>query len=789
MKKLSIKINGMTCQACSSRIEKVLSKMNGVENVYVNSLQGYGNMDISEDVNEEDIVKSIEKAGYDVPKTTVKFDIVGMTCQACATRIEKVLSKLPIEDINVNLLQNRGQVTFYDGLVTDDEIIEAVKKAGYEAYIVNDNDNKNIIDHDKEELKKLNKDFIISLIFSVPLFLTMFTHMAGIHTILDNGYVQWLLATPVQFYVGARFYKGAYRSLKGGGANMDVLIVMGTTMAYLFSIYQVMIGESEFYFESATTIITLILLGKLFETRAKTRTTDAINKLMELQAKEAVIEIDGVEKKIPIEDVHVGDIVIVKPGEKIPVDGKIISGSTSIDEAMITGESIPVTKTVGDEVIGSTINKNGSIKFEATKIGKDTMLSQIVKLVEDAQGEKAPVQRLADKISGVFVPIVLVIALFTIIITYLVTKDVTSAVINAVSVLVIACPCALGLATPTAIMVGTGRGAEEGILIKSGEYLEIAHKMDAIILDKTGTITKGQPTVVDIKTYADIKDDRLLSLAASVEKSSEHPLGEAVVEYAQDKKIEVLEVENFNSITGRGIEGEVKGEKIFVGNIALLEENNIEVTDRQKEDIKNYQKQGRTPLLISNDKEILGVITVADEVKPTSLEAINELKEMNIEIYMLTGDSKATAETIGKELGITHIFAEVLPQDKSSKVKELKEKGYTVGMVGDGINDAPALAESSIGFAIGTGTDIAMEASDITIINGDLRSIPKSIKLSHGTMKTIKQNLFWAFFYNTIGIPVAALGFLNPMIAGAAMAFSSVSVVTNSLRLKNVKFK
>lgn len=787
MKKLSIKIEGMTCQACSARIEKVLSKQEGIENVYVNSLQGYGNMDVRDDIDTKKIIDLIEKSGFEVPKEIVKFDIEGMTCQACSARIEKVLSKLPVEEVSINLLQNRGQVEFYNGLVSEDEILNKIEKAGFKAYIVNENRNKNIIDHDKEELKKLKRDFIISLIFAVPLFLTMFTHMAGVHTILDNGYVQLLLATPVQFFVGYRFYKGAYRSIKGGGANMDVLISMGTSMAYLFSIYQLLSGKNQFYFESSTTIITLILLGKLFEKRAKTRTTDAINKLMELQAKEAIVERDNIEMKIPIEDVIIGDIVIVKPGEKIPVDGVIVSGSTSIDESMITGESIPVTKTIGDEVIGSTINKNGFIKFKTTKIGKDTMLSQIVKLVEDAQGAKAPVQRLADKISGIFVPVVLVIALITLVGTYLYTGEINNAVINAVSVLVIACPCALGLATPTAIMVGTGRGAEEGILIKSGEYLEIAHKMDTIILDKTGTITKGHPTVVDIKNYSQYDNKKLLSIAASLEKSSEHPLGEAVVEYAKKNNIETLEVKEFSSITGKGIEGIIDEKKILVGNISLLEENNIKLSNEEILEIENYQVQGKTPLLISSKNEFLGIITVADEVKETSKEAIEDLKNMGIDIYMITGDSEATAKTIGKEIGIENIIAEVLPKDKSSKVKELKEKGHIVGMVGDGINDAPALAESNIGFAIGTGTDIAMEASDITIINGDLLSIAKSIKLSHKTMRTIKQNLFWAFFYNSIGIPVAALGFLNPMIAGAAMAFSSVSVVTNSLRLRRIK--
>ncbi|MFY9283351.1 MAG: copper-translocating P-type ATPase [Miniphocaeibacter sp.] len=608
--------------------------------------------------------------------------------------------------------------------------------------------------------------------------------MAGIHIILNEGWFQFILATPVQFFIGGRFYKAAYNSLRGGGANMDVLITMGTSAAYFYSVYHVIIGSSELYFESSAVIITLILLGKYFEKRAKTRTTDAINKLLELQAKTAVVERNGEEIEIPVEEVVIDDIILVKPGEKIPVDGTIVFGNTNIDESMITGESIPVEKTVDDEVIGATINKNGFIKFKATKIGKDTMLAQIIKLVEDAQGHKAPVQRLADKISGIFVPSVIVIALITFILTYFTKGSFDNAIMNAVAVLVIACPCSLGLATPTAIMVGTGKGAELGILIKSGEYLEKAYEMNAIVFDKTGTITEGKPSVVEIKNYNIVSENKLISIAASLEKISEHPLGEAVVKYSIDNNYNIEEVTDFNSITGKGIEGKIDNKKYYIGSKKLLNEKNI-IYD--EEDINNFQEKGQTPLLISDEKNLLGIISVADEVKPTSKEAIDELGEMGVDVYMITGDSKRTANAIGKNIGIKNILAEVLPNEKAEKVKEIKKEGKIVGMVGDGINDAPALVESDIGFAIGTGTDIAIEASDITIINGDLRSVVTSIKLSKRTMRTIKQNLFWAFFYNAIGIPIAALGFLDPMIAGAAMAFSSVSVVSNSLRLKNFK--
>lgn len=782
MKKLNIRVDGMTCEACSARIEKVLSKMDEVESVNVNSVTGLATVELNSEENINEIPQKIEKAGYEVPVQTVKLDITGMSCEACAARITKLLNKLPIEEAVINSITNSGVVRFKNGLVTEDEIIKQVEKAGYGATVVKDEDN--VINRDDKELKGLKRDLIISLIFTIPLFSAMFFHMAGMHIFLLNGWVQLALAIPVQFYIGRRFYKGAYNSVRGGGANMDVLIVMGTSAAFFFSLYHTIIGSSELYYESSAVIITLILLGKYFEKRAKTRTTDAINKLMELQAKTAVVERNGEVIEIPIEEVVVGDIIDVRPGEKVAVDGKIIFGETSIDEAMVTGESIPREKTVGDEVIGGTINKNGFIKFEATKVGKDTMLSQIVKLVEQAQEHKAPVQRLADKISGVFVPSVIVIAILTFAITWFVKKSIDPAIMHAVAVLVIACPCSLGLATPTAIMVGTGRGANLGILIKSGEYLERACNIDSVVFDKTGTLTEGKPVVKSVENYSHMSEEEMLQIFSSLENASQHPLGEAVVNYCKDKGIEMLEVSNFKSLTGMGVLGNINGVDYFIGNKKLMDEKNISYSI---EDIEKLQEKGETPLMLFDEKSLLGIISVADEVKKSSKEAIEKLHEIGIETYMITGDSNRAARAIAKSLDIERVYAEVLPQDKSDKIKEIKSEGKVVAMVGDGINDAPALAEADIGFAIGTGTDVAIEASDITIINGDIKSVVKAIELSKRTMRTIKQNLFWAFFYNVIGIPIAALGFLNPMIAGAAMAFSSVSVVTNSLRLKSFK--
>jgi Cu+-exporting ATPase len=787
-KKISIDVVGMTCAACSTRVEKALSKREGVISATVNLLANKAAIEFDTDkVKPEDLIKTIEKTGYEVPLVKKTLIVEGMTCAACSTRVEKVLNKLEgVVKATVNLSTNKATIEYPSGVIDEDILIKAVEKAGYKAELEVERD----LDREKEmrekEIRSLKTSFIISAILSLPLFSAMFFHMAGIHTILTNGWFQLILATPVQFLIGYRFYKGAYNSLRGGGANMDVLVSMGTSAAYFYSIYNLIIGVHEYYFEASAVIITLILLGKTFEAVAKGKTSEAIKKLMGLQPKTARIIKDGVEMDIPIEKVEIGDIIVVRPGERVPVDGIIVEGNSAVDESMITGESIPIDKAIDDEVIGATINKFGTFKFRATKIGKDTVLSQIIKLVEDAQGSKAPVQRLADKISGIFVPIVVVIAFATFLGFYLIGGNFNIGLINAVAVLVIACPCALGLATPTAIMVGTGKGAENGILIKSGEHLERAHKMDTIVFDKTGTITKGEPEVTDIISFNDIDRDEILRIAASVEKTSEHPLGQSIVKKGEEELLRLSEPEKFMAVPGKGLRATFEGKEVLVGNRRLMVDNNISITNGE-ETLLKLEEEGKTAMLLSLDNKLSGIIAVADQIKETSKKAIEELKSMGLDVYMITGDNERTAQAIAKEVGITNVLAEVLPENKAEVVEEIKSKGKHVGMVGDGINDAPALAAADVGFAIGTGTDVAMEAADITLMRGDLSGVVTAIRLSHKTMRTIRQNLFWAFFYNSLGIPFAALGFLDPMIAGAAMAFSSVSVVTNSLRLKKFK--
>lgn len=731
---------------------------------------------------------TVTNTGYKASMDRVRLDIEGMTCSACAARVEKALKKVQgIGEVNVNIATNKATVEYLSSDVDVSDMKKAVEKAGYSAK------EEEKIDVDKQkkerenEIKKLKTLFIVSTILSLPLLSAMFVDMAGFDTILSNGWFQFALATPVQFIIGWRFYKGAYHALKGGGANMDVLVAMGTSAAYFYSIYMLLADMNHFYFESSAVIITLIVLGKLMEAIAKGKTSEAMKKLMGLQAKTAKVIRDGEEKDIPVEEVEVGEIIIVRPGEKIPVDGQIVEGKSTVDESMLTGESIPVEKAMGEEVIGATINKHGTFKFKATKVGKDTALSQIIKMVEEAQGSKAPVQRLADKVSGIFVPIVVVVAIVTFTIWFLVTGEINPAILAAVSVLVIACPCALGLATPTAIMVGTGKGAENGILIKGGEHLEKAEKIDTIIFDKTGTITKGKPEVTDILTF-DIEKEEVLRISASAEKSSEHPLAEAIVNDAKAKEITLSDVSDFNAIPGHGIYSTFEGSEIYLGNRRLMKKENVDISEADSE-IERLENEGKTAMILAIDKKLKGIIAVADTIKESSKEAIDELKDMGIEVYMITGDNKRTAQAIAREVDIDHVIAEVLPEDKAANVEKIQAQGKKVAMVGDGINDAPALAQANIGFAIGTGTDVAIEAADITLMRGDLKEIVTAIKLSKKTMKTIKQNLFWAFGYNTLGIPIAALGLLNPMIAGAAMAFSSVSVLTNSLRLKKFNIK
>jgi len=728
-------------------------------------------------------------------KETIK--IQGMSCAACAARIEKRLKKL--EGVNtafVNLAAEKATIEYDSSRVKPSDIVNAIESLGYKA------EEEPVYDHDRDreqrsvELRRLRTEFIISAVLSSPLILAMLLTIIHIDiAFLHNEYFQLAIATPVQFIIGFRFYRNAYHALKSKSANMDVLIAMGTTAAYFFSIYNAFFVSAkegmmmkELYFEAAAVIITLVLLGKYLEAVAKGKTSEAIKKLMGLQAKTARVIKDGVEKDIPIEHVEVGDVIVVRPGEKIPVDGRIVEGSSSIDESMLTGESMPVEKKAGDYVIGATINKYGTFKFEAAKVGKETVLSQIIKLVEDAQGSKAPIQKIADRVSGIFVPIVAGIAVFSFLVWFLVLGNFSQGIISAVSVLVIACPCALGLATPTAIMVGTGKGAENGILIKGGEHLEMAYRINAVVFDKTGTITKGKPEVTDIVPLAQLNSDEILKLAAAAEKKSEHPLGVAIYEKGKKEFGLIPDPEKFQAIPGRGVMAVADGKEIYIGTRKLMNDKGIE-TGNIEAVIANLEDEGKTAMLMAADAKLQAIIAVADTLKEHSKQAIQQLRDMGIEVYMITGDNKRTAAAIAKQAGITNVLAEVLPENKAAEVEKLKKSGFIVAMVGDGINDAPALATADIGMAVGTGTDIAIEAADITLMRGDLRTIPLAIKLSKKTMKKIKQNLFWAFIYNVIGIPFAAMGLLNPVIAGGAMAFSSVSVVANSLSLKRVSAK
>ncbi len=801
-RKENFNISGMSCAACASRIEKGLKKSEGIKQANVNFAVEKATVEYEDtQIDSSKIIEIVKKLGYDVlqeaPKNQgkVELKITGMSCAACSAKIEKRLGRMEgVSMAAVNLATEKAAVEFDASAVKVSDIINVVENLGYKAEKVADISEDTEKAQREKEIKKLRTELIASAVLSSPLILAMILSLLRIDVaFLHNEYFQLIIATPVQFIIGFRFYKNAYHSLKAKSSNMDVLIAMGTSAAYFFSIYNAFfvpaepgVMMKELYFEAGAVIITLILLGKYFEAVAKGKTSEAIKKLMGLQAKTARVIINGIEKDIPIEEVEVGHIVVVRPGEKIPVDGKILEGNSSIDESMLTGESLPVEKKIGDTVIGATINKFGTFKFEATKIGKDTALSQIIKMVEDAQGSKAPIQKIADQVSGIFVPVVIGIALVTFLIWYLAAGDLTGAIVSAVSVLVIACPCALGLATPTAIMVGTGKGAENGILIKGGEHLERAYKLNSIVLDKTGTITKGKPEVTDIISLNKLDGDELLKLAAISEKNSEHPIGSAIYEKGKANYGNIPDPDTFEAIPGRGIKAIVGDKEIFIGTRKLLKEKGID-TENIENTIAALEDEGKTAMLMAVNNKAEAVLAVADTVKENSGEAIEELLKMGIEVYMITGDNKRTAAAIAKQVGITNVLAEVLPENKAEEVEKLKKKGRIVGMVGDGINDAPALATADIGLAIGTGTDVAIAAADITLMSGDLRTIPTAIKLSKKTMQKIKQNLFWAFIYNIIGIPFAAFGLLSPIIAGGAMAFSSVSVVTNSLSLKRFK--
>ncbi len=718
------------------------------------------------------------------------LDISGMHCASCSTLINKALTKVEgVKKANVNLTTNIATVEFDELQTNEGDLIKVVQNKGFGAKVSDNNGFDSELVKQKKELGKIRKQFYISFAFALPVFILGMFFMKD--PIPYQDLIMWLFATPVQFIVAFPMYKSAFLALKAKSANMDTLIVMGTSAAYFFSIFVMISGHGHVYFEASAVLITIVVFGRLLEAKARSKTSEAIKKLIGLKPKKAIIIRDNQEIEIDIDSVVAGDLVIVKPGEKIPVDGVIVEGYSSIDESMITGESIPVEKKVGDNVVGATINKYGSFTFKANKVGANTTLSQIIKLIEDAQGSKAPIQRFADSVAGYFVPAVLIIALLTFVAWFfLFGAEFSFALVASVAVLVIACPCALGLATPTAIMVGTGKGAKKGILIKGGEALETAHKVNAVVLDKTGTITKGKPEVTDIISIGNKSKRDLLMIGASIEKGSEHPLAEAIVKKAEQDKIELNKISDFNAIPGHGITAKLNGKKYYFGNQKLMSENKINL-DEQRALINSLENQGKTVMMLGSDGKLVGIVAVADKIKDSSAHAVKALQDMKIFVYMITGDNERTAKAIAKQAGINHVFAQVLPEEKANYVKKLQDRQWKIAMVGDGINDAPALAQADVGIAMGSGTDVAMETGEVVLMRDDLMDVVRAIKLSKMTMSKIRQNMFWALFYNTLGIPIAAgllypiTGWLlSPMIAGAAMAMSSVSVVSNSLLLR-----
>lgn len=813
-----LSIRGMTCAACAQRIEKAVKKLPGVQQAAVNLASEKLFVEYGEGVTLEDIKAAVAKIGYEVEEkaanSTIAIPIGGMTCAACSQRVEKVLNRLDgVVSASVNLATEKATVTYEPQKIRQSAIKAAIEKAGYQPL--------EIAKTDAAEEDRLRKQkairlqwikFIVAAAFGLPLLYIAMAPMISFVRLpfpawlqpmrypLIYGLVQIALVIPI-ITVGHRFYTVGFKALWQRSPNMDSLIAIGTTAAVIYSVYNVFqivkgyyMAVDALYFETAGVIIALIMLGKTLEAVSKGKTSEAIKKLMGLAPKTAIILHDGEEKEISIDEVEIGDILIVKPGAKIPVDGTVLSGHTAIDESMLTGESMPVDKKVGDAVYAASLNTNGSIQFRAEKIGSDTALAQIIKLVEDAQGSKAPIAQMADIVSGYFVPIVVAIALVAGLAWLIGTGgDVKFSLTIFISVLVIACPCALGLATPTAIMVGTGKGAENGILIKGGEALETAHKVDTIVFDKTGTITEGKPTVTDVLPADGFSEEALMRVTASAEMGSEHPLGQAIVQGAQEKGLELMQVADFEALTGRGIRAKINGQTILAGNRKLMEEQGIALGAFEAE-ADRLAGEGKTPMYVAADNTLAGIVAVADVVKPSSRRAIERLHKMGIQVAMITGDNKKTAGAIAKQVGIDRVLADVLPQDKAGEVKKLQAEGRKVAMVGDGINDAPALAQANVGIAIGSGTDVAMESADIVLMRSDLMDVSAAIELSKKTIRNIKQNLFWAFGYNSIGIPIAAgvlhlFGgpLLNPIFAAAAMSLSSVSVVTNALRLKGFK--
>jgi P-type Cu+ transporter len=834
-KQVTLPVLGMTCANCVASVERNAKKIEGVTEAVVNFASEKVTVRYDEAANGNELVTAVidrvQKAGFNIPTAEITLPILGMTCANCVANVERSLKKVDgVLDATVNYASEKALVRYAPGAVTRAELVAAVRRGGYD--VVEPKAGEETAEPEdveaaarEAEIRHQYHRLFVGALFTIPLFvISMGRDFDLIGQWANAPWVNWLLlvlATPVQLYVGWDYYTGAYKSLRNGSANMDVLVVLGTSVAYIYSI-AVMIALTfdshllghHVYFETAAVIITLIVLGKLLEARAKGRTSAAIKKLMGLQPKTARVVRDGAELDIPITEVETGDVVIVRPGERIPVDGVVVNGRSHVDESMLTGESLPVPKEVGDKLIGATINKQGLLRFEATKVGRDTALAQIIRLVEQAQGSKAPIQRIIDRVSAYFVPIVVVFALITFGVWMLAGQGFVPALLRLVAVLVIACPCAMGLATPTSIMVGIGKGAESGILFKNSAALERTLKVKAIVLDKTGTITKGEPSVTDIvvgERYPVIADrysvigeqpengaDYWLRLAASAERGSEHPLGEAIVREAQERGLSLSEPDQFEGISGHGIAATVDGHKVLLGNLRLMQRENVHLNGLE-EKAQSLQQEAKTAMWLAVDGQAAALISVADTIKEGSKEAVAAMKKLGLTVVMMTGDNEATAQAIAREVGIERVMAEVLPGDKASYVKQLQAEGYAVAMVGDGINDAPALAQADIGIAIGTGTDVAMETADVTLIRGDLRSVPQALRLSKATMRNIRQNLGWAFGYNVALLPVAAgalapfawtpdmLRELDPMLAAGAMVLSSISVVTNALRLRGVR--
>jgi Cu+-exporting ATPase len=808
---VTLPVTGMTCANCALNIQRNLKKLKGVKEANVNFATERASVSFDqEQVKIGDLADKIHDAGYGVAMASVEIPVTGMTCANCAMTIERALSKkVPgVLKASVNLATERARVEYIPTITTIEDIIAAIERAGYGAIRpdeILEGEDAELVAR-KDEIRNQTRKFLTGILFTAPLFFLSMGRDLGLFGLWSHAaWVNWLfltLATPVQFYTGWDYYTGGWKSLKNGSANMDVLVAMGSSVAYFYSLAVLLYSPlgSHVYFETSAVIITLIKLGKMLESRTKGRTGGAIRKLMGLRPKTATILQDGKETEIPLSQVRVGDVVIVHPGETIPVDGAVLEGESAVDESMLTGESIPVDKHPGAELAGGTINGEGRLKFEAKRVGKDTVLAQIIRLVQEAQGSKAPIQALADRIAAFFVPGVIGIAFLTFILWWTIGGDFVPAMLRLVAVLVIACPCALGLATPTAIMAGTGIGAEKGMLFKNSEALEMATKLGTIVLDKTGTITLGKPAVVNlILLDPHLRDEEeLLRIAASVERGSEHPLGRAIVKEAERRGLDLFEPKDFRASGGLGVYARINGQRVFVGKPDWSEELQMDASDA-KEQIRTLQGEGKTAIVIAIEKRLVGLIALADTIKMESIKAINHLHKMDLKVVMLTGDNAQTAQAIASGVNIDEIVAEVRPEEKTLKIKEFQQNKEKVGMVGDGINDAPALAQADVGIAIGTGTDVAIESADVILTSGELTGVPKAIQLSRATMKTVKQNLFWAFFYNVVLIPVAAgvlypleflpalLRELHPILAALAMAMSSITVVSNSLLLYKKK--